>query len=162
MSLARLVAFVEDGPWCGTSLVRPVPPVRLAALPAHQAVDEAAPCTPPLSPQPEIAAHLWQAIRLHQYAYMLSADKRNAAAAEGLSRAAAQIHDDWDVPRLPWLVVLRWLGHPPPPPPPWLEAIGHAAGSAMLGARLGGDFGEQLRAAATALILEQVAARGAP
>jgi len=162
MSLARLVAFVEDGPWCGTSLVRPSHPGRLGNTLTQPVGDELALNPQPLPPHPEAASHLWQAIRLQQYAHLLSANKRNAPAAESLSRAAAQIYDDWDVPRLPWLLVLRWLGYPPPPPPPWLEAIGHAAAAAMLGARMGGELGEQLRVAASALILESTGAHGAP
>lgn len=157
MSLARLAAFVEDGPWCGTSLARPYP-VRSDIGLAQPVGDEVSLNPQPLPPHSEAASHLWQAVRLHQYARQLSADKRNAAVAESLSRAAEQIYDDWDVPRLPWLIVLRWMGHPPPPPPPLIEAIGHAVGNAVLGARMGGDFGEQLRAAASALILERIGA----
>lgn len=116
MSLARLVAFVEDGPWCGTALVHPAHPGRLERPLAFHVVNEVALNPQPLPPHPEIAARLWQAIRLHQYAHMLATDKRNVALEESLSHAAVGIYDDWDMPKLPWMIVLRWLGRPPPPP----------------------------------------------
>ncbi len=161
MSLARLVAFVEDSPWCGTALVHPAHPGRLERPLAFQVVNEVALNPQPLPPHSEIAARLWQAIRLHQYAHMLATDKRNVALEESLSQAAVRIYDDWDMPNLPWMIVLRWLGRPPPPPPPWLEVIGQAAAIAMIGTRMGGDFGEQLRSAASAVILERVGTHAA-
>lgn len=158
MSLAQLVSFADDGPWCGTRPPGPHPP-----LPRQQhsllltGVGDEVPLSPqPLPPGGEIAALLFQAIRLHQYGHALSSAKVDGEVADVVFQASSRIFDDGQCGSVPWSIVLQWLQRPPPPPPPWVEVIGHAVSHALIGARIGGEFGEQLQAGASALIRDQL------
>jgi hypothetical protein len=77
MTLAKIVSFVEDGPWCGTKPpgFHPPRPGHLESLLRNNLADEAALNPQPLPPQGETAAFLWQAVRLHQYANLLTSAK---------------------------------------------------------------------------------------
>lgn len=161
MALARIVSFVEDGPWCGTRIpgFHPPRPGQGPRAFGPRLADEVALNPQPLPPLGETGAFLWQAIRLHQYADQLNESKVTGETAQGLFKSANALYDDGQCGSVPWPVLLRWLGHPPPPPPPWLQLIGQAVGNAILGARMGGEFGKQLQTAASALIHETLGPR---
>jgi hypothetical protein len=161
MPLARIVSFVEDGPWCGTRIpgFHPPRPGQAVKVFGDSLAAEIALNPQPLPPLGEAGAFLWHAVRLHQYANQLNNAKVGGEAAQSLFTSAKTLYDDGQCGSIPWQLLLRWLGHPPPPPPPWLELIGLAVGNAIFGARVGGEFGRQLQHAASALIHDQTGAR---
>lgn len=158
MSLAKIVSFVEDGPWCGTKPpgFHPPRPHALEAALLSSAGEEAALNPQPLPPRSEIAAFLWQAVRLYQQGQQLKGVSAVAGVGESLVGAAQTLYDDGQCGSVPWRELLRWLGHPPPPPPPWVDMIGQAVGSVLIGARMGGEFGKQLQAASVEVIHQQL------
>jgi len=158
MSLSKLVSFVEDGPWCGTRPPGPhIPrPGHLEKVARYSVADEVAINPQPLPPSSEIAAFLWQAIRLHQYGEMLRTANVAESATGVIFQRASQIYDDGQCGSVPWSVLLQWLRHPPPPPPVWLEGIGQAVGNVLIGARMGGEFGKQLSTAAASAIQDHL------
>jgi hypothetical protein len=156
MSLAKVVSFVDDGPWCGTKPPgfhppRPGNPMLIARLGSEVELNPQ-----PIPPGSEIASYLWQAVRLHQFGQILSAAKIDGGAAESLFQAANRIYDDGQCGSVPWKVILQWLGHPPPPPPPWVDILGQAVGNAIMAQRLGGELGKQFQSAALGTIREQI------
>lgn len=160
MSLAKIVSFVEEGPWCGTGLPGFDPPRRgqfSRGFGSHL-VGEIALDPRPLPPLGETGAFLWQAIRLHQYAAQLDS-KSAGELAQGLFESAQSLYEDGQCASVPWQVLLQWLRHPPPPPPPWLELVGQAVGCMIIGARMGGESGKQMQSAASSLISDHLGIR---
>jgi hypothetical protein len=156
MSLPKLVAFIEDGPWCGTK-----PPGFHPLRPGHtetfvRNLAEVALNPQPLPPSPETAAYLWQAVRLYQYGNLLTAAKVPGNVAEALLGEAVRIYDDGDCGTVPWNIILQWLRHPPPPPPPWLDVVAQAATNVLIANKLSGDIGKQLLGAAVSVIQGEI------
>jgi hypothetical protein len=166
-ALARLVSFVDDGPWCGTKPPGHPPRHHLEAL-LRQSGDTVALNPQPLPPgPPELAAYLWQSVRLYQLGQITASAKVSGNLAEGLTSAAETIFDDY-CGTVPISVLLQWLLHhrPPPPPPPWLDVISQAVSTVLVATKVGGDFGKQLQGAAVSVIQGEIiqgkaASRGA-
>lgn len=149
MTLAKLVAFVDDIPYCGTTPPRPPRPGQLDHL-----FQEVSLNPQPIPPGSEIDAYLWQSVQLYQLGATLAGTK-SAATGELLTKNAIAIFEDWcgTVPIRVLLDLLR--RRPPPPPPPWLNIISSAVGTVLVAGRIGGDLGKQLEAGATTLIKSQ-------
>jgi hypothetical protein len=156
-TLAKLVSFVDDGPWCGTRPPgHPPRPGHLDAL--RHITGEAS-----LNPQPippgapsEIVAYLWQSVRLYQLGEISASAKVSGNLAEALTNAAETIFDDY-CGTVPISVLIQWLlHHPPPPPPPWLDVISQSVGTALVATKLGGDLGKQLQGAAVSVIQGEI------
>lgn len=151
MPLAKLIAFIDDIPWCGTRPPGPPRPGQLEAL--FRFRDELSLNPQPIPPGSEIGAYLWQAVQLHQLG-TLAADSKGAATGELLLKQANEIFDDW-CGTVPIQVLLQHLRRPPPPPPPWLGVVSTAVGTMLIAGRISGDAGTQMQEAATAVIKSQ-------
>ncbi len=150
-TLAKLVAFVDDGPWCGTRPPGHPPRPHFETFLRHSA-DAAALNPQPLPPgPPELSAYLWQAVRLYQLGQLVAGSKAAGNVAEGLGSAAESLFDDY-CGTVPISVLIQWLLHHPPPPPPWLDVISQAVGTILVATKVAGDLGKQLQGAAAAVI----------
>jgi hypothetical protein len=123
--------------------------------------DEVAVNPQPLPPKAEVAAYLFQAIlfraiRLHQYAQLLSNAKAGGSAAGSPFQRSLRIYDDGRRGTVPWQVLLQWLRHPPP----WLDVVAQVVADVLVASRMGGELGKQLQAAATAALHEQLGGPG--
>jgi hypothetical protein len=157
-TLAKLVSFVDDGPWCGTK--PPGHPPRPGHLESflRRSVDQVAlnPQPLPPGPPPEIAAYLWQSVQLYQLGQIAAGAKVSGNLAEALTGAAETIFDDY-CGTVPISVLIQWLlHHPPPPPPPWLDVISQSVTTALVATKLGGDLGKQLHGAAVSVIQGEI------
>jgi len=161
MTLAKIVSFVEDGPWGGTGFPGFNPPRRGQSSRGfgNHLAGEVALNVQSLPPLGETGSFLWQAIRLHQYGQQLDGSKSTAEIGQGVFASAQSLYEDGQCGSVPWQVLLQWLRHPPPPPPPWLELVGQAVGCAIVGARMGGELGKQMQSAASALISDHLGIR---
>ncbi len=148
MNFKNIIALADEAPWCGTrvphGLPRPIP---------HPPGGD--PYMDPL-PQPwrvnETEAVFWQSVRLFQAGQRLSQAAGAGGETGGRMMSAATVLFDEYCGSVPLSDLLAWLNHRPPPPPPWLDVIMTAAVNVELSAKLGGDFGKQLGAAAAGLI----------
>jgi hypothetical protein len=149
-TLARLVSFVDDGPWCGTKPPGHPPRFNLETL--LRQGDPAALNPQPIPPgAPELSAYLWQAVRLYQLGQLVAGSKAAGNVAEGLGGAAEMIFDDY-CGTVPISVLIAWLLRHPPPPPPWLDVISQAVGTILVATKITGDLGKQLQGAAASVI----------
>jgi len=157
-TLAKLVSFVDDGPWCGTKPPgHPPRPGQLDSL-LRRSADQVAlnPQPLPPGPPPEITAYLWQSVQLFQLGQVASGAKVSGNLAEALTGAAETIFDDY-CGTVPISVLIQWLlHHPPPPPPPWLDVISQAVSTALVASKLTGDLGKQLHGAAVSVIQGEI------
>jgi hypothetical protein len=158
-TLARLVAFVDDSPVCGTKPPGhpPHPPHIIEAL-VRRGVEQVAlnPQPLPPGPPPELAAYLWQSVRLYQLGEIASAAKVTGNLGEALTTEATRIFDD-TCGSVPISVLIQWLlHHPPPPPPPWLDVISQAVGTVLVANKLSGDLAKQLHGAAVSVIQGEI------
>jgi hypothetical protein len=161
MSLAKVVALVDEAPWCGTKPPGFHPPRQLAIAglqPFNRTESEVA-----LNPQPlppggvsDAEAYLWQAVRLYQYGQLLTAAEVEGSLAKDLTQTATVIYDD-GCGSVPLSVIINWiLYHVPPPPPPWLEVISQAVSNILVAQQIKGEFGQQLRSGSMAVIQAQL------
>jgi hypothetical protein len=154
MSLRKLLALAEDGPWCGTKPPGIHPPHLLGELAARPITGA--------GPTPERwhdggygndrEAFFWQAIQLRQIGQRLEQMKGGVSdLGAQVSSSADAFFDDW-CGTVPWSVLIQWLLHHPPPPPPWLEQVSFAAVVLELATKAGGESGKNLGGAASGLI----------
>jgi hypothetical protein len=155
-TLAKLVSFVDDGPWCGTKPPGHPPRPHLESL-VRNSLDQVALNPQPLPPgPPELTAYLWQSVQLYQLGQIASGAKVAGNLGDALTGEATRIFDD-TCGNVPLSVLLQWLlRHPPPPPPPWLEVISQAVSTVLIASKLGGDLGKQLHGAAVAVIQGEI------
>jgi hypothetical protein len=150
-TLAKLVSFVDDGPWCGTKPPGHPPRLVLETLLRHNGDTVALNPQPEPPGRPELSAYLWQAVRLYQLGQIAGSAKAAGNVAEALTGAAETLFDDW-CGTVPISVLIQWLLHHPPPPPPWLDVISQAVGTVLVATKAGGDLGKQLQGAAVSVI----------
>ena len=155
-TLAKLVSFVDDGPWCGTKPPGHPPRPGLLESLIRRSVNEVALNPQPEPPAPEITAYLWQSVQLYQLGQIAAGAKVSGNLAEALTGAAETIFDDY-CGTVPISVLIQWLlHHRPPPPPPWLDVIAQSVTTVLVATKLGGDIGKQLQGAAVSVIQGEI------
>ncbi len=159
MTLSRLVSLVDDGPWCGTRSPgrHPPRPGQLEML-LRRSLDDVSlnPQPLPPGPPPELAAFLWQSVRLYQLGEIASNAKVSGNVAEAMTGEAQRIFDDY-CGSVPLSVLIQWLlHHPPPPPPPWLDIVSQAVTHVLIASKISGEAGKQMQGAAVQVIQGEI------